>query len=344
MVVGLVVGAGLIILASWMPWGRIIKVDEPSLLLEARSAAQVFALIFGLSIFTAGIQSVFTGLQRAYEAHLVSTVGSIIAALTIWANAKSHAGIPVLLLSTFGIQTLSSLALLIFLARRNLFSMVKITDMIRVEASHLIRVGGLFFFLQLGTMIGWGADALIISSMLGPAQVAIYGVTQRLFQFISQPVAMLNSPLWGAYADAQAKGDVAFIKQTLKVSMCLTLVVSTLGASLLLAGGEYVLSYWTHDALVVPFQLIAFMAIWTVMECSGGAFGMFLNGVRVVRPQVIVVLVFCILVLPLKILGVEAIGLIAIPLSAILVYGLTHVYFYGFLFYPDIKLCIENRR
>jgi hypothetical protein len=67
------------------------------------------------------------------------------------------------------------------------------------------------------------------------------------------------------------------------------------------------------------------------------AFAMFLNGVQVVKQQVIVVSVFCILVLPLKIWGVGSAGLIAIPLATIAVYALTHIYFYGFVFYPKIK-------
>lgn len=337
LMIGLVVGVGLFLLASWLPWAWFIKVDDAALLLEARDAAQLFAVLFGLSLFTSGIQSVFAGLQRTFEVYLASALGSVFALGALWIGAQAQAGIPVLLAATLGVQSLSTLLLLGLLLKRNLFSLREIKMAIQQETSGLLRVGGLFFILQVGTMIGWGADALIISSALGPAQVAVYSITQRLFQFVTQPLAMVNMPLWGAYADAHAKGDVAFIRRTLKASMLLTLVGSLLGALLLLAGSEWVLNYWTRGNIEVPILLIGLVALWTVFECCGGAFAMFLNGVQVVRQQVIVVVVFCALVLPLKIVGIEWVGLIAIPLAAVMAYALTHIYFYGFVFYPKIK-------
>lgn len=346
LVVGLVVGAGLFLLASWLPWAWLIKVDDAALLLEARDAAQLFAVLFGLSLFTTGIQSVFAGLQRTYEVYLASALGSVIALLALWMSAQAHAGLPVLLAATFGIQSLSTLLLLGLLLHRNLFSLSEIKMAIQQEKTGLLRGGSLFFILQIGTIVGWGADALIISSVLGPAQVAVYSVTQRLFQFVTQPLGMINMPLWGAYADAHAKGDVAFIRRTLKASLLLTLVASLLGAMLLFFGSEWVLNYWTRGNVEVPILLIGLMAIWTVLECCGGAFAMFLNGVKVVRPQVIVVAVFCTLVLPLKIVGAEKVGLIAIPLATVVVYVSVLVYFYGFMFFSEIKsfVTIPNKK
>lgn len=337
LLIGLVVGAGLFLIASWLPWAWLIKVDDAALLVEAQDAAQLFAVLFGLSLFTSGIQSVFAGLQRTFEVYLASALGSVFALGALWTGAQAKAGIPVLLAATLGVQSLSTLLLLGLLLKRNLFSLGEINISIQREASGLLRVGGLFFILQVGTMIGWGADALIISSALGTVQVAVYSITQRLFQFVTQPLAMINMPLWGAYADAHAKGDVAFIRRTLRASMLLTLVGALLGALLLFACSEWVLNYWTHGNVEVPILLIGLMALWTVFECCGGAFAMFLNGVQVVRQQVIVVSVFCVLVLPLKIAGVEQIGLIAIPLASVIAYALTHIYFYGFVFYPKIK-------
>lgn len=337
LMIGVAVGAGLYLLASGLPWARLIKVDDAVLLLEAQDAARLFAVLFGLNLFTTGIQSVFAGLQRTFEVYLAATLGSLVSLGVLLMAAQAQAGIPTLLVSTLGIQSLSTLLLLGLLLRRDLFSLREIRLAVKQETSGLIRIGGLFFVLQVGTMIGWGADALIISSALGPAQVAVYSIAQRLFQFVTQPLAMVNMPLWGAYADAHAKGDVAFIRRTFKASMLLTLGGSLLGAVILFSSSEWVLHYWTRGNVEVPTLLMGLVALWTVLECCGVAFAMFLNGVQVVRQQVIVVAAFCVLVLPLKIMGIERVGLIAIPLAAVAVYALTHIYFYGFVFYPKIK-------
>ena len=149
---------------------------------------------------------------------------------------------------------------------------------------------------------------------------------------------MVNMPLWGAYADAHAKGDVAFIRRTFKASMLLTLGASLLGAVILFSSSEWVLHYWTRGNVEVPTLLLGLVALWTVLECCGVAFAMFLNGVQVVRQQVIVVATFCVLVLPLKIVGIERVGLIAIPLAAVAVYALTHIYFYGFVCHDKTRI------
>ncbi|MEO8121555.1 MAG: oligosaccharide flippase family protein [Rhodoferax sp.] len=342
LMIGVAVGAGLYLLASALPWARLIKVDDAALLLEAQDAARLFAVLFGINLFTTGIQSVFAGLQRTFEVYLAATLGSLVSLGALFFAAQAQAGIPTLLAATLGIQSLSTLLLLGLLLRRDLFSLNEIRLAVKQETSGLIRIGGLFFVLQVGTMIGWGADALIISSALGPAQVAIYSIAQRLFQFVTQPLAMVNMPLWGAYADAHAKGDLSFIRRTLRASMLLTLGGSLLGVGILFFSSEWVLHYWTHGNVLVPTPLIGLVALWTVLECCGAAFAMFLNGVQVVKQQVIVVAVFCVLVLPLKIVGIDRIGLIAIPLAAVAVYALTHVYFYGFVFFPKIKSFITS--
>lgn len=337
LMIGAGVGAGLWLLATWLPWEVLIKADDPALLAEARDAARLFAILFGCNLFTTGIQSVFSGLQRTFEVYLASALGSLFSLGALWFAAQSQAGIPVLLLATLGIQSLAISLLFGLLLRRAQFSLNEISTAVEQERSGLIQVGGLFLVLQIGTMIGWGADSLIISAALGPAQVAVYSIVQRLFQFVTQPLAIINMPLWGAYADAHAKGDVTFIRRTLKASMLLTLAASAIGVLVVFASSDWILHHWTRGRVEVPALFIAIFALWTVFECCGGAFAMFLNGVQIVRQQVIVVIVFCVLVLPLKIFGIRELGLIAIPLVAVTVYALTHIYFYGFVFYSKIK-------
>lgn len=335
--VGLAVAGGLHVLVDWLPWSRLIKVTDPVFLLEAQQTGKIFAILFGLNLFTTGIQSVFAGLQRSFEVHLVSAMGAVLALGALWFAVQEQAGLQELLLATLGVQTAASLTLLVLLVRRGLLTLVRMRFAIQSEASGLLQTGGLFFVLQIGTMVGWGSDALIISSTLGPASVAIYSVAVRLFQFVTQPLAIMNAPLWGAYVDAHAKGDVRFILRTLKASVLLTVGVASLAGLLLFAIGPWVLSYWTQDAIVVPPLLLGLVAVWTVFDSCGAALGMFLNGLHIVRQQVIVVTIFCTLVLPLKILGVGQIGLIAIPLATITVYAVTHVLFYGFVFLPQIR-------
>jgi len=342
--VGLAAALSLYLLVDFLPWNRVMKIAEPDLLLQAEQAAKIFALLFGLNLFTTGIQSVFAGLQRTFEVHLINVIGSLLALICLWLASQAQVGIAILLLATLGVQTLVTLVLLALLVHRQLFTIAKLPFAIRSESPGLLRSGSLFFVLQIGTMVGWGSDALIISSTLGPASVAVYSVVTRLFQFVSQPLAMFNAPLWGAYADAHSKADLDFIKKTLKASLLLTLITAAATALILYLLSPWLISLWTRDLIVAPAYLLGAVAFWTVMDCCGGALATFLNGMNIVKQQVMVVCIFCLLALPLKIFGATEIGLIAIPVSTILAYALTHGWFYGIVFLPQIRRTLGSGR
>ncbi len=80
----------------------------------------------------------------------------------------------------------------------------------KLEYRQLLNVGGLFFVLQIGTMIGWSADALIVSTLAGVTAVTQFAIVQRMYSLVSIPLSIMNAPLWGAYADANAPGLKAF--------------------------------------------------------------------------------------------------------------------------------------
>lgn len=324
---GALAGLLLSILALNLPWANIIKVTDPALHDEIRQALFLFSIFFGINLFSTGVQRVFAGLQRSFEAHAVAAIGSILSLIALWWAAKMEAGIPALLLATLGCQSSGGLLLLIMLKKRGLFQLPGIGSAISAEKKSLLKVGGLFFILQIGTMVGWGADSLIISSTLGAAQVAIYSVTQRLFQFVTQPLGMMNAPLWSAYADAHAHGDKAFIRQTLKKSMLLTGGITVVGGGLLFVLSQQLIAWWTKGAMTVPLAFVLMFFAWTLCETLGNSYAMMLNGCGVIAPQVISVTLFVTLAIPLKLLSIHN-GMIFLVGATVLSYLLAVPIFY----------------
>ena len=334
--IGLGMGLLLWLIALYLPWASVMKLEQAELLSETRQAAMTFAVLFGLSIFTGGIQRVFAGLQQAYIGHVATAVASVAACIGLWFAARAQLGISALLTIMLGAQSVAGLFLLWWLAAHKQFAFKSITHFGRLESRHLFKAGGLFFLLQIGTMIGWGADSLIISSTLGVAQVAVFSVVQRLFQFATQPMGILNAPLWGAYADAHARHDKLFIRKTLKHSLLITFAGASLGVLLLLLFHTWLIEKWTHGSIVAPIAFVAFFAVWVIFDALGNAFAMFLNGTGIVRQQVLVTMLFVVLVLPLKLVLVDSMGLVAIPVATIAAYLITHVGLYGFVFRKEI--------
>ena len=263
-------------------------------------------------------------------------MGSLLSILTLSWAAASQAGVATLLLATLGWQSASSLILLCLLIKRGQLRLLGIGAAIQAGKAPLLKTGGLFLFLQIGTMVGWGADNLIISSTLGAAQVAVYSVAQRLFQLVSIPLSMANAPLWSAYANANACNDRWFIRTTLKKNVAVTAGAAILGSAILLTSGQAVIEWWTKNAITVPLSLLAVFAVWTVCESLGNALAMMLNGCGIVREQVVAVVVLTVLALPAKLFFVKLFGIQGMIAVYILLYCAAVLIFYGFVFRSNL--------
>jgi O-antigen/teichoic acid export membrane protein len=334
--VGAAVAVVLLAVAGWLDWGRLLKLSAPVVAEEARSTAMLFALFFGVNLVASGALRAMLGLQRGFEVHLVTLSGTLAAGAALWLVAKPSVDVPTLLCATFGVQTIFSLLAALRLAQQGQLRMSGMGNALRTERAPLLKVGSLFFGLQIAAMVGWGADSLVLGSVAGASQVAAFAVSQRLFQLVTQPLAMLNAPLWSAYADAWAQGDSLFLRRTLVRSLTATIVLSVVLAAALCWAAPSLVSWWTRGAIDVPPLLLALAAFWAVLEATGNALAMYLNGVNIVRQQFVVVMLFCVIGVPLKVAAAVHFGAIGLVATTIAAYLLTTLLPYMTVFRPTL--------
>lgn len=331
---GLGAGAALLLAATSavLPWQFLLTNGDPELAEEARSAALVLSLFFGLALFSGGVQKVFLGIQRSFEAHIAMAVASAVSLVLLYLAARQQAGITTLLAVTAASQAIAAVGLMALLMSRGLFRWRGALASAQQEWRQLLRVGGLFLLLQVGTMVGWGADNLIVSATLGSAEVAVYAVVQRLFMFATMPAAMLNQPLWGAYADAHARGDRPFIARTLRRSLLFTALGTGTLAATLVFFSDTVIASWTGDTLSAPGSFVVVFALWALVESLATAASMYMNGCHIIRPQVFAVGVFCALSIPLKMLLAQHFGLTGVVACTVLAYMIAVPVLYSLFF------------
>jgi O-antigen/teichoic acid export membrane protein len=285
-----------------------------------------------------GLQKIFQGLQSAWIVYLIKGLGSLLSVALVFYLAQEKAGPPELLLATYGVQTFMPLLLLAVTWKRKLICLPAMNGAVWIfETKALLHIGGLFFVLQIGTLIGWGGDSLIASSLLGASEVSKLALVQRLFQFVTLPLMIINAPLWSAYADAHARNDKKFIKNTLKKSLILTLSISIITSAVVTALASCIFDLWTRGSIIVPLKLVLYYSIWAVLEATGSAFAMFLNGIGEIRIQLFFVSLFCMFALPLKFILVSNYGLPAIILATIISYIISHLIPIAFIFNRRIR-------
>ncbi len=327
----------ILLVAAWLlPWRKLFRLTDDAVAVEALHAAVAFSLVFGANLVSTGLLKALAGQQRQFEANLIGAGLAVLACIALLAASSAQLGVPWLIVSTFGVQSMAGLPVIGLLHRRQVLSFARIAHSTRREWPDLIRSGTLYFVLQVGTMVGWGSDSLILASLLGAGHVAIYAVAQRLFQFASLPAMMLNSPLWAAYADASSREDHRFVARTLRTSFLTSLSLTSFLSIAVLACSSLLIPWWTEEVVAVPMAVLAGFAVWTVIEAGGNAFAMYLNGCGIVRPQVTVVLAFCLVALPLKLILASQFGVAGLLCATIGAYLLVVVGLYSTLYRHDV--------
>lgn len=327
----------LLLLAAWFaPWHLLVKADAASLTDEIRETSVVFAVLFALSVVLNGVLRIYHGLQRGSEVFVIGFVCSVVGLLLLYAATLYRAPLPILLLCSMGTTLLPGLWLWLRLKRRGLFKVVGWLTSTRCEGPELFRISSLFLVLQIGTAIGWGMDSLILSSTLGASTVAAYAVTQRMYFIATQPMIIFNGPLWPAYADADAREDRAFIRKTLLGAMKLTLTYAVIATALLATFSETIFRYWTSGEIAPASVLVYALGLWAIIDALANAFAMFMNGVGIVRPQVVAVVVIVAVGLPAKLYLANTMGAAAMVLGFAAIFMTTLCVLYGSVFRMQI--------
>ena len=328
--IGLALGTVTVTCSLLLPLDRLFPGMSAPVLAEARRALVCFAILISASPALGAAGRMLVGMQRGYLVHLGNAIasGMSIALLAMLARTGGHS-IAAYVLATFGLVQVSALAMVAVLAREGLVRVALFRRLRFADCRPLFATGGLFFGLQLAVTFGWGLDQAFISAVDGPAAVAFYAVAARIYMLVSQPLYVLNAPLWPAYAEALHRGDHAFVRRTLVRSLWGTFGLALAASAVVLVIGQSLWKLFTAGALPLDPVLLATLGLWTVVECTGNALATYLNGAHIVRQQLFAMLAFVAIAVPLKLTVLAYAGVAWMPLATSICYAGVMIVFYA---------------
>ena len=287
------IGIGIVMLAvlasayPFVAWDRLFNVTTATAKSEAGPAAAVFFVIMALSTPASLVMRIQLGLQQGFRANLWQGGASVAALVALFLATRLQASLPWLVLALAGTPVLFSLfnTLDFFAFRRpGLYPERASFDFGAI--SKLLKNGALFLALQICAALMLQVNAIIIAQVLGASAVAAYAVPERMFGVVGMISAIFLTPLWPAYGDAAARGDLGWVRRTLRRSLIFGIGGTTLISAGLVVLAPQLIRLWVGDAIVTPFILILGLGIWKVIETAGNAVAMFLNGVNELKIQV----------------------------------------------------------
>jgi O-antigen/teichoic acid export membrane protein len=200
-------------------------------------------------------------------------------------------------------------------------------------AIRLLRTGGLYLILQLAGTVTFAADNLIVSHLFKPEVVPKLAVPARLFSVVPLILMMALNPIWPAYSEAGARGDMAWIRRTLRRSLKWTCVTGVVLSVALVVFGRQILNYWVGSDFSASLVFLFGLGVWAVMMSCGNVVSLWLNAACIVRFQAVIACFLAVVSLGLKILLGSRWGVTGVVWATILAYFFCVVVPY-FIFIP----------
>lgn len=158
----------------------------------------------------------------------------------------------------------------------------------RENVKQMISVGGMFFILQITSVIQSQADNVIIANMLGPFAVTPYAVSMQMFMVVPMLMNLLWAPTWPAYREALASGDGAWVRRIFVKAIRLALLTGLPAAIFLAIFGQDIIRLWVGDKVVPSRLLLIGFGVWLIFLLLGNVIAMLLNAVQWLKVQILV--------------------------------------------------------
>ena len=307
-----------------VPWPAFFNVSDPRAAEEAGPSALAFLAVFSLSVPLTLVQKIHLGFQEGYVASAFQAAGNLLGLCGVVVGVAHLASAPALVtLAMSGplVAALANGAWLFGARRRWLWPRPGLVD--RATLGELRRLGLLFFTLQLATAVAFASDNLVVAHVLGQPEVARYSVHAQPFTWVAGLASVFLVPLWPAYGDALARGDLAWVRATLRRSLALTVAATALPGLVLTLAGRPLLRLWVGDQLAVDTTTLAALAVWTVVAALGSAMSVLLNAAGVVRFQVLTAAAMTVSVLAARTFGAHVLGLQGLVWGTLAAYAVT---------------------
>lgn len=293
-------------------WAGILNVDPTKIENLNRVIIFSFAL-FCINFLFKIIGIIYAAAQKPAINDLITLLGSLLSLIIIFILTKTTDGS----LMNVAIAFSAAPVIILFIAYPITFNgyfsdfKPKLSAFKPVYAKSLMNLGVQFFILQISGLVIFGTSNIIISQILGPEQVAPYNIAFKYFSIATMVFNIIIAPMWSASTDAFVKGDLLWIKRSMKAMLKVS-VLSSFGVLVLILAANIAYRLWIGDSVFIPFKLTFWMGLYTIVLLWSTCFSTFLFGIGKLRIQLINTVIISALFIPLalslsKLLGITGI-------------------------------------
>lgn len=275
----------------FLDWSKILNAP-PSLATELKLVASVVFSVFAVQFVLQLINIICEATQNSRLAALCGFLGNFLSLVIILILTNNTEGSLLYLCFAVGISpliTLSAFSLVLFKKKFKQFRpSFKFASF--KSAKFIMRLGFKFFIIQLGLILFYNSNNIIIAQVFGPEAVTPYNIAFKYFGVLTMIAGIIMVPFWSAFTDANARGDFDWIRNTVRrlEKTCILLAVTGL---LMLSVSSFIFKFWVGEDVLVPFTLSATLVLYTIINAFRTIYCFYLNGVGKIQLQLYLVLI-----------------------------------------------------
>jgi O-antigen/teichoic acid export membrane protein len=277
-----------LVFLPFLPIQSIVKVKTPEANQVLLSTMQAVILVFAFGLPTGLVQKILTAYQDGYLANLLLACGRFISLAGVFVCAWMKADLPVLVAVYMGgpFIVLGCSSIYVFSAKpflRPNFKAIKLRYL-----REIARTGLLVMAAQVGAVIMVNGPTLLLANRFGTTDIVPFILTQQMVGMVSIILSVVLAPLWPAYGEAGARGDIAWVIKTFRRSLWFTGAVTLPLFIVIAVLGRFIIHLWTGlDAAVPSWSLLMACNVWALFKAWNFACAMLLNGLNQMTGQAV---------------------------------------------------------
>ncbi|MFZ0591614.1 MAG: oligosaccharide flippase family protein [Bryobacteraceae bacterium] len=281
--VTIAVSLGAIFLAAFhaIAWRTVFRVSAATSNHELLLTCALVLTFFVINVPLSLLPSVYNGYQDGFMWNVWSIITNLVALISLIVVTRFHGGLPQLVIALSGTRVMVGLANAHHAFFRRYRWLAPWPTAVRWTCvRRLVKLGGKYMVTQIAGLGIYQSQPMIITQMLGPAQVMVFVVAQKIITLPVDLAYMATVPFISAFGEAKARDDWGWIKVAYKraTTACIGFGIPVM--LVIAVSCKFLIRIWAGPAAVPDWPLIAWLCIYTFVGVALMTAGQLLCGLE----------------------------------------------------------------
>jgi O-antigen/teichoic acid export membrane protein len=262
---------GLVFSATFrfIAWRDIFRVSAATSTHELYQACALTLALFVLGLPLNMVNSIYSAYQDGFVSNVWGIAGNALALVSLIIVTQFHGGLPLLVIALSGTRMAVAMGSGWYAFFRRYPWLAPAPSVIRWTCvKRLLNLGGKYMVTQLASLGIYQSQPMIITQLLGPAQVTIFVVAYKIIALPVDLAYMATAPFISAFGEAKARGDSRWIRDAYKNATLASLVIGIPVVLSIALVAKPLIRIWAGPAALPGPVLVLWLSIYTLISIA----------------------------------------------------------------------------